>query len=101
MEQILSLLRRWRGQPKPEVQMLQSAGERGVLVFMPPLVQVLSACEAAKGAPLTEAEVIAARDGATCVVMPLSAVLEAIAQGHSDIAAETVWQDWQAWREGA
>jgi len=52
--------------------------------------------EQEKGAPLTEPEVIAARNGAACVAMPRHA-FEAVAaaRGYDDINPELAWEEWQ------
>jgi len=66
------------------------------LVFIPALVAVLLNVEQKKGAPLTEAEVIAIRDNAACMAMPASAAAAVEAKrGYQDIVAESVWTEWQ------
>jgi len=66
-----------------------------VLVFTPPLVDVLSALQTAQGRPLTEAEVLVARDGATCEWVPYSVALKLDeSRGYHDIDAEHAWDDW-------
>lgn len=69
--------------------------EKQVLQFIPALVIILKAEEDKKGAPLTEAEVLAIRDKAVCMVMPLSAA-EALnrSRGYSDIDPEQCWEEW-------
>ena len=66
-----------------------------VLVFIPPLVDVLRVLEKQAGRSLTEAEVLAARDAAVCMAVPYSAAL-ALDQSRSyhDIDAEHVWDEW-------
>jgi hypothetical protein len=67
-----------------------------VLMFDPPLVDVLRAREREAGRLLTEAEVLAARDGATCMAMPYSAALKLDqSRPYHDIDAEHVWDEWQ------
>ena len=67
-----------------------------VLVFDPPLVTVLRARETERGQPLTEAEVLAARDGAICMEVAYSVALNMDqARGYHDIDAEHVWTEWQ------
>lgn len=67
-----------------------------VLVFDPPLVSVLRALEAERGQPLSEAEVLAARDGAICMAVKYSVALEMDqARGYHDIDAEHVFAEWQ------
>jgi len=66
-----------------------------VLVFTPPLIDVLSALETAQGRPLTESELLVARDGATCEWVPYSAALKRDEiRGYHDIDAEHAWDDW-------
>lgn len=64
-------------------------------VFMPALVAILHAAEQEKGAPLTEAEVLAIRDNAVCMTVPLSVAndLER-SRGYSDISPEDCWHGW-------
>jgi hypothetical protein len=66
------------------------------LVFIPALVTILLNVERKTGRPLTEAEVIAIRDKAVCMAMPVSkaAMMEA-KRGYPDIVAEAVWPEWQ------
>lgn len=67
-----------------------------VLVFVPPLVALLLHAEKKKGAPLTESEVLAIRDDATCIVLPFQVALAGDeARGYVDIVAEDCWQEWQ------
>lgn len=66
-----------------------------VLVFIPPLVDVLRFAEQQQGRPLTEIEVIAARDAAVVMAVPYSAALKVgQARGYHDIDAENVWEEW-------
>ena len=66
-----------------------------VLMFDPPLVDVLRALEREASRPLTEAEVLAARDGATCMAMPYSEALKLDqSRPYHDIDAEHVWDEW-------
>ena len=70
-----------------------------VLVFDPPLVDVLRALERERGRPLTEPEVMAARDTATCMAVPYSAALKLDqSRDYHDIDAEHVWDEWLALR---
>lgn len=67
-----------------------------VLMFVPPLVDVLRLLEQRAGRPLTEPEVIAARDAAVCMAMPYSAALKLDqSRPYHDIDAEHVWDEWQ------
>jgi hypothetical protein len=66
-----------------------------VLIFDPPLVDVLRELERSQGRPLTEPEVMAARDGATCMAVPYSAALKLDqSRPYHDIDAEHVWDEW-------
>jgi hypothetical protein len=70
-----------------------------VLVYLPPLLFRLHRAERDKGAPLTQAEVLAVRDRAVCMSMPLSEAREqAEARGYADLDAEDLWVEWQAAR---
>ncbi|MBL8752656.1 MAG: hypothetical protein JNK15_05090 [Planctomycetes bacterium] len=81
------------GQPEPEVP-----------VFLAPLHMLLAGRERAKGSPLTEAEVLAIRDAAVCIRMPLSKAAKYYAeldarQPAPRLRPENAWQQWQAIRE--
>ena len=66
-----------------------------VLVFTPPLIDVLRALETQLGRPPTEPEVLVARDRATCEWMPYSAALKLDQSRHyHDIDAEHPWGEW-------
>jgi hypothetical protein len=68
-------------------------------VFMPSLAALLLHHERKKGAPLTEAEVIAIRNEATVVMVPrghVSAVEEK--RGYKDIDPELCWLQWRLLR---
>lgn len=70
-----------------------------VIMPMPSLVAVLANRAAAKGAPLTEAEVLAIRDSAECTMVPhdvVPAIVEA--RGYEDIDPERAWEEWNAIR---
>ena len=70
-----------------------------LIVPVPALVAVLIHLEREKGAPLTEAEVIAARDGAACIAMPRSAYQAVTdARGYADIDPERAWEDWLSFK---
>jgi hypothetical protein len=70
------------------------------LVPIPAFVTILAALERDKGSPLTENEVLEARDQANCVAMPVS-VRDQMARerGYADIDMENAWAEWQAVRE--
>ena len=66
-----------------------------VLVFDPPLVDVLRELERSRGRPLTEVEVVAARNAAVCMAIPYSAALKLDqSRPYHDIDAEHVWDEW-------
>ncbi|MCG8909860.1 hypothetical protein [Pseudomonas sp. DP-17] len=66
------------------------------LVFVPPLVALLTAAESRKGSPLTEDEVCTIRDQAACIAVPFSTALEMEdKRGYADIVAEDCWSEWR------
>jgi hypothetical protein len=70
-----------------------------IIAPVPALVAVLLHLEKSKGAPLTEQEVLHARDHAECIAMPPhahAAVVEA--RGYDDIDPERAWEEWLAIR---
>ena len=69
--------------------------EQLVIVPFPPLVTLLEQHEAAKGAPLTEEEVLGIRDGAVCMTMHRSRAeqLEE-SRGFPDIDPANAWEEW-------
>ena len=51
----------------------------------------------AKGADLTEDEVLSYRDGAICMVMDRSVAEQGVqSRGYDDLDLDNVWQSWQA-----
>lgn len=69
------------------------------LVFVPPLVTLLTAAESRKGSLLTEDEVCIIRDRAACIAVPFSTALEMEGKrGYADIVAEDCWNEWQKLR---
>lgn len=76
------------------------AGEDDLVIdFSPPLIAVLLAAERSKGSPLTEAEVLHIRDGATCIRLPRSvAEMAAEQRGYRDLDPERCWEQWRAVR---
>ena len=76
-----------------------AAEEPLVVVFIPPLIDVIRWAEDAKGEPLTEGEVAAIRDEAICITMRQShaQALES-KRGYPDLDPENAWQEWQAIR---
>ena len=73
--------------------------EQLVITPIPALVTILLRKEREKGAPLSEEEVLAIRDSAACIALPISekAALEE-SRGYRDLDTENVWQDWQVAR---
>lgn len=67
-----------------------------VLVFTPPLIDVLRELETRQGRLLTEPEVLVARDGATCEWVPYSTALARDqSRSYHDIDPAQVWDEWQ------
>ena len=76
--------------PPPE-----AVDEPLVIVPIPPLITLLRAQETAKGAPLSEEEVLAITDSAICMTMRQShADQMAAKRGYDDIDPENVWDEW-------
>ncbi len=70
-----------------------------VIFPIPSLVAILLNREQQKGAPLTEEEVIAIRDGAACIAMPRDVAAKVAAErGYDDIDPEDAWEAWKAIR---
>jgi hypothetical protein len=91
----VSILSRIFGRKKPAAP----GDEPLVPVPVPALGVLLLRLEKKKGAPLTEAEVLEARDKAVCIVMRLShkrAMEEK--RGYRDVSPENVWQEWLVFR---
>lgn len=69
------------------------------LVFVPPLVALLTAAKSRKGSQLTEDEVCTIRDRAACIAVPFSTALELEdKRGYADIVAENCWSEWSKLR---
>jgi hypothetical protein len=67
--------------------------------FIPSLIARLKHAEREKGSPLTEAEVLAIRDAATCIVLSLPMALAAEEKrGYPDLQPSLVWEQWQEFR---
>jgi hypothetical protein len=65
-------------------------------VFTPALVALLIHAEELKGSPLTRNQMIAIRDDADCVMMPLAAKADLDEErGYADIDPEQCWEQWQ------
>jgi len=76
-----------------------SEEEQLVFVFIPSLVSLLLRAERDKGAPLLESEVLAIRDGATCVATPADGARAVQDErGYEDIDPERCWAAWSAAR---
>ena len=70
-----------------------------VPVFIPPLITLLRDLERRRRAPLSEAEVLAIRDGAICMTMRRSMARRmAESRGYDDVDPEDVWRQWQVAR---
>lgn len=68
--------------------------------FVPSLLATLIHDERVKGTPLTEEEVIAIRDKATCIILRASIALEAEQKrGYPDLEPSFVWEQWQEFRK--
>jgi hypothetical protein len=70
-----------------------------IITPIPALCLLLLNIEKQKGSPLTEEEVVAARDGAICMNVP-SKVHAAMkeARGYRDLDLDNVWEDWLGFR---
>ena len=78
--------------------------EPKVLVFLNPLVMLLAGAEKQKGSPLTREEVFVVRDGAQCMMMPVSQAEKFYASLDSQMPIprldpEQIWEQWQEVRE--
>lgn len=71
-----------------------------VITPVPALCLLLLNLEEKKGSPLTEAEVLKARDKAVCIALPQS-VAKAMEEkrGYRDLILEDVWQDWLGFKK--
>jgi hypothetical protein len=66
-----------------------------VPVPIPALGALLLNIEKLKGSPLSQVEVLDARDKAVCIMLPLSAkVAMEEKRGYRDIDPENVWEEW-------
>ncbi len=64
---------------------------------IPPLSTMLLTLRDSKGAPLTEAEVLAHRDAAPSITMKRADARDmAESRGFEDLDPENVWEEWQA-----
>ena len=70
-------------------------------VFIPPLGNLLLNLEQGKGSPLTQEEVLQARDKAVSIRMRLSTKLAMDEKrGYRDIDPDHVWEEWLQFRAG-
>ncbi|MES2056941.1 MAG: hypothetical protein V4564_13475 [Pseudomonadota bacterium] len=81
---------------KPEIR---GSDEPLVPHPIPALVTILHRLEQDKGTPLTEAEVVSARDQAVCIMLPVSKAAQlAEKRGYDDVDLENVWESWCQYR---
>ena len=71
-----------------------------VITPVPALCLLVLNLEKQKGSPLTETEVLEARDTAVCIALPASAAkaMEE-SRGYRDLNLEDVWQDWLGFKK--
>lgn len=70
--------------------------EKLIRTYTPSLIETLLDREKKKGAPLTEAEVLALRDSAPSENLTQEEAEKAEKErGYADVDAETCWQEWQ------
>ncbi|MFC9434540.1 hypothetical protein [Nocardia sp. NPDC057030] len=75
--------------------------DRVVPTPIPALIAVLIRMEEDKGAALTEAELLDARDNAAAMMMPLSMQRELNqSRGYRDIDPDNLWSEWCAYKSG-
>jgi hypothetical protein len=71
-------------------------GDKTIRTFAPPLLTALLEAEKAKGAPLTEPEVLAIRDRAPVTLFSEAEAAQAEKErGYADIDADNCWHEWQ------
>lgn len=100
----MSLLTKLFGKPGAPPPHNNASGTEDPLVPVPiPALGILLLnLEKQKGAPLSEHEVLQARDKAVCMMLPLSKKrLMDEKRGYEDINPENAWQEWQAFRAEA
>jgi hypothetical protein len=74
-------------------------GSELVPVFIPPLATVLAATERQRGQALSEADVLAMRDGAAVIMMRTEdAERMTVSRGFRDVDPEDCWADWHRLR---
>lgn len=88
---------------KAEAASAESPSEEPLVpVPIPALGVLLLNLERQKGSPLAQEEVLAARDKAVCMMLPLSAKRAMDEKrGYEDIDPENAWSDWLAFRNAA
>lgn len=71
-----------------------------VITPVPALCLLLLNLEKQKGSPLTQTEVLEARDAAVCVALPAS-VAKAMeeSRGYRDLNPEDIWKDWLGFKK--
>jgi hypothetical protein len=67
--------------------------------FMPMLVVLLEVDEEAKGAPLSEEEVLGRRDSAACIQMRVEDYLAMQSSRGPDLDPGDVWVDWLGFKQ--
>ncbi|MCA9229373.1 MAG: hypothetical protein KDA57_01870 [Planctomycetales bacterium] len=85
-------------------RLTSASDEPQVPVFLNPLVMLLAGAEKQKGSPLTREEVHAVRDGAQCMMMPVSQAEKFYASLDAQMPIprldpEKIWEEWQTVRE--
>lgn len=94
----MSFLSKLLGRSKPQ-SVTSNASEALIPVPIPALSALLLNLEKQKGAPLTQEEVIGARDKAVCMMLPLSMKTQMDEErGYRDIDPENVWEEWLAFK---
>ena len=73
--------------------------ENFTIGFFPSLVSNLMEAEDKKGSALTQAEVLAIRDGSAVAVVPEDRDFLEKAQGYRDIDPSNCWEEWQEQRD--
>lgn len=95
----MKLFERFFGRSDPPENNPSGSDEPIVIVPIPPLVTTLFRLEKEKGSPLSEEEVLAARDSAVCMTMTARHRDQlADKRGYDDINPDNVWVEWQAAR---
>lgn len=89
---------------KKRSRVADRSDEPTVTVFLNPLVMLLAGRERQKGAPLTEAEVLAVRDQAQCIQMTREQAEMVYASLDAQMPIprldpERIWEQWQEVRE--